>query len=141
MAWCGLKESGRLDADLAEFGYHESKSTSGFLNHKTRPINFTLVVDDFGAKHKKSLKCCVKVDVDAKQHVAIDLDWNCEEENSSECVQTASEMFQHTLPKQFDQTLTPSIVILLCENTSWFSLTRDPTEATYYSALLGFCSS
>ena len=56
-AWYGLKEAGRIAGDdirghLATFGYHESKFIPGFFTHDTRPINFTLVVDDFGVKYK-----------------------------------------------------------------------------------------
>ena len=39
----------RLDAHLAAHGYHES-STPCLYKHTTRPIMFTLVVDDFGIK-------------------------------------------------------------------------------------------
>lgn len=56
-AWYGLKEAGRIaGGDIREhlgaFGYHESKFTKGFFTHETRPINFTLVVGDFGAKYE-----------------------------------------------------------------------------------------
>ena len=39
----------RLDTHLATHGYHESP-TLGLYKHITRPIMFTLVVDDFGIK-------------------------------------------------------------------------------------------
>jgi hypothetical protein len=36
-----------LKKRLAEYGYHQSKIINGFWKHKTRPIRFTLVVNDF----------------------------------------------------------------------------------------------
>ena len=69
---------------LQAFGYHESKITPGLFKHETRDISFTLVVDDFGIKwiNKEDLnhliqclelKYDMKVDMDAKQYVGIDL--------------------------------------------------------------------
>ena len=36
---------------LAPFGFKEHKNTPGLWYHETRPISFTLVVDDFGVKN------------------------------------------------------------------------------------------
>ena len=51
-AWYGLKQSGKIAHDdlvqqLSKHGYHKSKYTEGLFTHETRPIAFTLVVDDF----------------------------------------------------------------------------------------------
>jgi hypothetical protein len=35
---------------LAPFGYYESVNTLGLWQHESRPLTFTLVVDDFGVK-------------------------------------------------------------------------------------------
>jgi hypothetical protein len=40
-----------LEKNLEEHGYHQSTTTPGLWSHKTRPISFTLVVDDFGVKY------------------------------------------------------------------------------------------
>ncbi len=40
-----------LRKKLAPFGYFESTNTPGLWYHETRPITFTLVVDDFGVKY------------------------------------------------------------------------------------------
>jgi hypothetical protein len=40
-----------LEERLAKHGYRQSKTTPGFWKHDTRPISFTLVVDDFGVKY------------------------------------------------------------------------------------------
>ena len=52
----GLPQSGLLANELLEKrlnkrGYHQSKLVPGLWSHKWRPVQFTLVVDDFGVKY------------------------------------------------------------------------------------------
>jgi hypothetical protein len=52
----GLKQAGRLankqlTTFLAPFGYAPCQITPGVWKHDTRPIIFTLAVDDFGIKY------------------------------------------------------------------------------------------
>jgi hypothetical protein len=52
----GLKQAGLLvnqllQTRLAPFGYYPSRHTPRLWLHKTRPISFTLVVDDFAVKY------------------------------------------------------------------------------------------
>jgi hypothetical protein len=52
----GLKQAGLLSNQLlqtrlAPFGYYPARHTPGLWLHKTRPISFTLVVDDFAVKY------------------------------------------------------------------------------------------
>jgi hypothetical protein len=52
----GLKQAGLLanqllQTRLAPFGYYPARHTPGLWQHKTRPISFTLVVDDFAVKY------------------------------------------------------------------------------------------
>ena len=47
----GIIANKRLRRKLAPFGYFECENTPGLWYHKTRPISFTLVVDDFGVKY------------------------------------------------------------------------------------------
>jgi hypothetical protein len=52
----GLPPAGRLANNLlvkrlAPHGYHPIEHTHGMWRHKTCPITFTLVVDDFGVKY------------------------------------------------------------------------------------------
>jgi hypothetical protein len=52
----GLKQEGLLankllQMCLAPFGYYPARHTPGLWLHKTRPISFTLVVDDFAVKY------------------------------------------------------------------------------------------
>ena len=56
----GLKQSGmlankQLSKVLNREGYHAARHTPGLWLHKTRPISFTLVVDDFGVKYVNKL--------------------------------------------------------------------------------------
>ena len=52
----GLKQAGRIASDrltthLAKFGYAPVARTPSLWKHATRPITFSLVVDDFGVKY------------------------------------------------------------------------------------------
>jgi hypothetical protein len=52
----GLKQAGLLDNQLlqtrlAPFGYYPARHTSELWLHKTRPISFTLIVDDLTVKY------------------------------------------------------------------------------------------
>ena len=52
----GLPQAGKLAYDqlknhLEKYGYTPCKRTTGLWKHHTRPISFTLVVDDFGVKY------------------------------------------------------------------------------------------
>jgi hypothetical protein len=52
----GLKQAGLLANQLlqtrvAPFRYYPARRTPGLWLHRTRPISFTLVVDDFVAKY------------------------------------------------------------------------------------------
>jgi hypothetical protein len=46
----GILANKRLHQKLAPFGYHESVNTLGLWMNESRPITFTLVVDNFGVK-------------------------------------------------------------------------------------------
>jgi hypothetical protein len=47
----GLLANQLLQTRLAPFGYYPSRHTPGLWLHKTRPISFRLVVDDFAVKY------------------------------------------------------------------------------------------
>jgi hypothetical protein len=47
----GLLANQLLQKRLAPFGYYPARHTPGLWFHKTRPISFTLVVDDFAVKY------------------------------------------------------------------------------------------
>jgi hypothetical protein len=53
----GLPQAGRiaqkeLITHLGQYGYHQTKNTTCLFKHESRPISFTLVVDDFGIKYQ-----------------------------------------------------------------------------------------
>jgi hypothetical protein len=48
----GILANQLLARHLVIHGYHQNKFTPGIWRHVTRPIQFTLVVDDFGVKYK-----------------------------------------------------------------------------------------
>ena len=88
-AMYGLQQSGRiahldLVKHLEPHGYYPSKQTPGLWFHKTKPIVFTLVVDNFGIKYMKKehidhlLKAVeerfpVKVDWTGSKYLGMDL--------------------------------------------------------------------
>ena len=52
----GLPQAGRIASDalipvLQAAGYHQSPLIPGLFKHNTRPVWFSLVVDDFGVAH------------------------------------------------------------------------------------------
>ena len=95
MGMYGLPQSGilankLLKERLAEHGYFELPHTPGLFMHKTRPVWFTLVVDDFGIKyvgrqHAEHLIGVLKefyeveVDWEGSLYCGITLDWHYED--------------------------------------------------------------
>ena len=72
---------------LNSAGYHEATTTPGLWRHKWRPIQFCLLVDDFGIeyvgeKHALHLKSTLQEhyditeDWEGKKFAGIDLEWN-----------------------------------------------------------------
>ena len=47
----GLLANELLETRLNKRGYQQSKLVTGLWKHKWRPVQFTLVVDDFGVKY------------------------------------------------------------------------------------------
>ena len=116
----GLAEARRIANQdvvdhLAKFGHYECKFTPGLFSHETRPIHFSLIVDDFGVKwvhrkdfdhllHSLETKCTMTCDVDGKQHVGMHLDWDCDTRevtcSMDQCAQDALSELEVTKPKQ-----------------------------------------
>jgi hypothetical protein len=119
----GLPQSGLLANELLEKrlnkrGYHQSKLVPGLWSHKWRPVQFTLVVDDFGVKyvgkeHAKHLKDTleenykVTTEWDGKRYIGITLDWDYKRRqvhlSMPGYVKKALKQFQHELRKQQQQ--------------------------------------
>ena len=91
-AMYGLSQSGRIASvdlrnHLAKYGYFPTKRTTGLWKDQIKPINFTLVVDNFGIKYTnkddinhlfKAIKekYPPKIDWTGAKYVGIDLNWD-----------------------------------------------------------------
>ena len=73
----GLLAQKLIQERLTEHEYHQSKIIPGLWKHKTRPIVFTLVVDDFGVKYanKEDAEHLMSV---LKQDYEVTKDWKGE---------------------------------------------------------------
>ena len=84
----GIQANEMLEKKLDPFGYRPSKLVPGLWKHDWRPIQFTLVVDDFGVKyvgeeHAKHLEHAIKQsgyrlksDWTGSKYIGITLDWD-----------------------------------------------------------------
>jgi hypothetical protein len=83
----GILANQLLARHLAIHGYHQTKFTPGLWRHVTRPIQFTLVVDDFGiqcvgaehAHHRIATletNCTVSKDWTGGLYCGITLNWD-----------------------------------------------------------------
>ena len=88
----GLPQSGKLAHDLLrerlnKAGYFEAATTAGLWRHTWRPVQFLLIVDDFGVEYvgKQHADHLLKVlnehyemseDWEGKKFAGIDLEWN-----------------------------------------------------------------
>jgi hypothetical protein len=76
-----------LQRNLAKDGYRPTQHTHGLYKHDTRPISFSLVVDDFrfkyvGREHAEHLMECIKKNYNISSHwkgsayCGLTLDWD-----------------------------------------------------------------
>ena len=83
----GLLANELLEKRLNEHGYHQSKLVPGLWKHKKRPIQFTLVVDDFGVQYTRKEDVLhlqqtleahydIKSDWTGTRYIGITLDWD-----------------------------------------------------------------
>jgi hypothetical protein len=70
----GILANDRLQAHLAIHGYTTTANTPGLFHHATRPISFTLVVDDFGVKYVGTKHAQHLIDTLQRQY-KITTDW------------------------------------------------------------------
>eukprot|EP00956_Cyclotella_meneghiniana_P017716 scaffold29109_cov56-Cyclotella_meneghiniana.AAC.5 len=119
----GLPQAGLLANELLEKrlnkeGYFQSKLVAGLWAHKTRPIQFTLVVDDFGVKYVgqehanhllKTLEKHYKVTADwtGNRYIGIHLLWDYDKRQvhlrMPDYVKNALKQFHHKLRKRQHQ--------------------------------------
>jgi hypothetical protein len=115
----GLKQAGLLANQLLQtrmvpFGYYPTRHTPGLWLHKTRPISFTLVVDDFavnyvGKQHAEHLRNAhlrtyeLKTDWMATVYSGITLKWDYDKSTCNISmpgyVSNILSKFQHDTPK------------------------------------------
>ena len=128
----GLPQSGLLANELLEkrlnkHGYYQSKYIPGLWKHEWRPVQFTLVVDDFGIKYvgkehalhlKQALEQDYTVTTEWKggRYIGITLDWDYERRrvhlSMPGYVAKALKQFQHTAPKSKQDAPFPSARII-----------------------------
>ena len=126
----GLPQSGiiaqeLLENRLVEYGYHQSKIINGFWKHKTRPICFTLVIDDFAVKYvndedAEHLINAIKkyysmtVDKEATKYVCLTIEWdykNCKAHiHMPGYLQKALGRFKHKTPDKIQNSLHPHVI-------------------------------
>jgi hypothetical protein len=127
----GLPQSGLLSNELLEkrlnkHGYFQSKLVPGFWTHEWRPIQFTLVVDDFGVKyvgkeHAEHLKSVIakyykmSTDWSGTRYIGITLDWDYPNKkvhlSMPGYVAKALKQFQHHTPSSPQHAPFPSTPI------------------------------
>jgi len=87
LPYAGIIAQNLLEERLEKHGYKQSDQTPGFWTHATRPISFTLIVDDFGVKYvgKEHANHLIRVleefyevekDWKGKRYCGITLDWD-----------------------------------------------------------------
>ena len=109
----GILANKLLQKRLANHGYYPTKHTPGLWRHKTRPISFTLVVDDFGIQYvgkEHALHLLnaleenyeVTIDWEAKLYIGITMKWDYYNRtvdlSMPGYVHSALKKFQHQTP-------------------------------------------
>jgi hypothetical protein len=138
----GLLANQLLQACLAPFGYYPARHTPGLWLHKTRPISFTLIVDDFavkyvGKQHAEHLRNALLrtyeliTDWTAKVYSGMTLKWNY---NARTCdismpgyVSNVLSKFQHDAPKHPQHTPSPYVTSVYGAKTQY--ATKDETPS------------
>ena len=70
----GILAQELLEDRLAKHGYTQSKIIPGYWKHKNLPIDFTLIVDDFGVKYVEKENAMHLINI-LRQHYEIVIDW------------------------------------------------------------------
>jgi hypothetical protein len=125
----GLPQAGSLGHDLLESrlnteGYYQSQIVPGLWKHKTRNLQFVLVVDDFSIKYLKEddldhlIKSLEKhydvtVDKEGKEYAKIELDWDYEKRevhlSMIPYLLKALRQFDNVIPTKFQDSPYPHV--------------------------------
>jgi len=128
-AMYGLPQAGSLGQDqlkkrLNQEGYNQSQTLPVLWKHKTKTIQFVLVVDDFGIQyinkddldhlvHTLEKYYEVAVDLDGKEFVKIELDWDYENKrvhlSMAPYFQKALRQFDNIVPSKWHDSPYPHI--------------------------------
>jgi len=109
----GILAQNLLEQRLEQQGYRQSKVTPGFWKHDTRPIAFSLVVDDFGVRYvgkehalhllsviQQHYKCTA--DWDGCRYLGMTLEWDYKQHevhlSMPDYVPEALQRFKHPTP-------------------------------------------
>jgi hypothetical protein len=142
----GLKQAGLLaiqllQTRLAPFGYYPARHTRGLWLHKTRPISFTLVVDDFavkyvGKQHAEHLRNALlrtyelTTDWTATVYSGMTLTWDYDRRTCGISMpgyaSNVLSKFQHDAPKHPQYTLSQYVTPVYGAKTQY--ATRDETS-------------
>jgi hypothetical protein len=109
----GILTNKLLQRNLAKDGYRPTTHTHGLWTHDTRPISFSLVVDDIGVKyvgreHAEHLMACIKKkynilsDCNGTAYYGLTLDWNYQDHtldlSMPRYIKAALHKYQHPVP-------------------------------------------
>ncbi len=110
----GILANKRLRRKVVLFGYYECVETLGLWKHETRPLTFTLVVDDFRVKYESKddmdhlnaiIKSTYKVTKDwtGNLYCGISLDWDyinrTVDISMPGCIKKKLQEYNHALPR------------------------------------------
>ena len=71
----GMLANKLLKRRLAKHGYYEVRHTPGYWRHMWRPIDFTLIVDDFGVGYENNEHALHLLQTLRQYYVAVSADW------------------------------------------------------------------
>ena len=153
----GILAQRLLEQRLNKHGYAQNQAVPGLWTHKTRPISFTLVVDDFGIKyvgreHAMHLISILKEhyeiaeDWKGKKFIGLTLDWDYVTQkvhvSMPGYIDNALARFQHERPKRKQYSphkhVSPTYGarVQYVENEQ-LGLPLDKTQKTYVQAVTG----
>jgi hypothetical protein len=146
----GLKRAGLLankllQTRLSPFGYYPARHTLGLWLHKTQPVSFTLVVEDFAVKYvgksyaehlRNALLRTHEITTDwtATVYSGMTLKWDCDK---SACdismpgyVSNILNKFQHDAPKHQQHTPSRYVTTVYGANTRYSTKDETPPLTT-----------
>jgi hypothetical protein len=130
----GLLANQLLQTRLAPFGYYPARHTPGIWLHKTRPIAFSLIVDDFAVKYVGKQNADhlrndllqsyeLTTDWEAKVYSDMTLKWDCKNRKCDISmpgyVSNVLSKFQHDAPKHPQHTPSKYVTPVYGGNTQY----------------------